>query len=74
MKTILITNCLILSFLTFGQKTETGSNTVQLPAQEKKVERGVIYASELRLKKIEMKPGLVLEAPKPKKVLKTGDK
>ena len=74
MKTVLTISCLAFTLISFSQEV-VEKKVQKAPLKTKTEVRGLIYASDLKLKPVSKPKGIVLEASEPKKaVLKTGNK
>lgn len=64
MKTILTISFIALSIVSFSQQQVMKSDQKEPLKSEKKVDRGLIYATELRTKTLPLPKGIVMESPK----------
>ena len=73
MKTVLTLSCLVFSLSSYSQ-VAVQKNDQKANPKEKAEVRGMVYASELKMKSVAKPKGIVLEASKPKKVAATEGK
>ena len=74
MKTVLTISCLAFTLISYSQEI-VQEKEQKAPLKTKTEVRGLVYASDLKLKPVSKPKGIVLEASEPKKaVLKTGNK